>query len=113
MPFEPGTSGNPGGRRAEKPYRDMLRKILLEEPGFEPVEPPKNKLEVVCRKHFEVAREGSESAMREIADRLDGKAVQQIDAEVTGTMAQEIRMTPVAPISAAMPLAGTAGKPDA
>ena len=97
MPFEPGVSGNPGGRRAEKPYRDMLRKILLEEPDFEPDGPPKNKLEAVCRKQVEVARAGSEAAMKEIADRLDGKAVQQIDADVQATTVNEIRMVPVAP----------------
>jgi hypothetical protein len=98
MPFEPGVSGNPGGRRAEKPYRDMLRKVMFEEVGFDPQEPPRTKLEAVCRKHYAVALGGSESAMKEIADRLDGKAIQQIEADVQTNNVSEIRMVPVAPV---------------
>jgi hypothetical protein len=99
MPFEPGVSGNPGGRRAEKPYRDALRKVLAEETTFEPEGAPRTKLEAVCRKHVAVAMQGSESAMREIADRLDGKAIQQIEADVQTNNVSEIRMVPVAPVS--------------
>lgn len=79
MTFQPGQSGNPGGRRKEKPYRDALRKVLAEEAGFEPAKSEtRTKLEAVARKHVAEALAGEMSAVKEIAERLDGKVPQAI-----------------------------------
>jgi hypothetical protein len=76
--FQPGQSGNPGGRSTkEKPYRDMLRKVLAEELAFDPKE-PKTKLEGVVRAHVAKAMTGDSPSLQHIADRLDGKVVQAI-----------------------------------
>lgn len=77
MPFQPGQSGNPGGRRKDKPYRDALRKVLAEELGFDPAS-ARTKLEAVVRAHFTEAIGGDVTAMNAIADRLDGKVPQAV-----------------------------------
>jgi hypothetical protein len=78
MPFEPGVSGNPGGRRKERPFRDALRKVLAELATDEAPAKPKTKLEVVARAHVEKAIAGDVPAIKEIADRLDGKVPQAV-----------------------------------
>lgn len=76
--WQPGSSGNPGGRRKEKPYRDALRKVLCEELGsIDPAE-PKTKLEGVIRAHIAKALAGDVTAIAHIADRMDGKVPQAI-----------------------------------
>lgn len=77
MPFEPGKSGNPGGRAKAKPYKDMLNLILLREHGdLPPVH--KNNLEAVVSQHVRKALEGDMQAINGIADRLDGKPPQAV-----------------------------------
>lgn len=78
MPFQPGQSGNPGGRRKEKPYRDALRKVLLEIEDDPHPEQPKTRLEAVVRAHVIAAVDGDVSAINGIADRLDGKVPQAL-----------------------------------
>ena len=70
MPFEPGKSGNPGGRVREKPYRDALR-IELAAAGED-----QKALRAVARAHIAAASSGDMQAIRELADRLDGKVPQ-------------------------------------
>lgn len=77
MPFQPGVSGNPGGRRKERPYRDALRKVLAEESDAAELQ-PKTKLEAVVRAHVTRAMAGDASSIVHIADRLDGKVPQAI-----------------------------------
>jgi hypothetical protein len=77
MAFQPGQSGNPGGRRKEKPYRDALRKALAELAADEAPSPRTN-LEAVIRAHVERAKGGDVQAIAHIADRLDGKVPQAI-----------------------------------
>jgi hypothetical protein len=79
--FQPGQSGNPGGRRKEKPYRDALRKVLAELVTDEDPKEPRTKLEAVARKHVAEALEGEMTAIHGIADRLDGKPAQAIGAD--------------------------------
>jgi hypothetical protein len=77
MPFEPGQSGNPGGRsKNEKLYRDALRKAVLAIADSDPDK--RKKIELIAEKHVESCLEGKQDAINALADRLDGKAVQAI-----------------------------------
>lgn len=75
MPFEPGQSGNPGGRPKTKPFRDaLMMEAKLAEDG-EACFAPKGSLRWNARQLLD---QGDVQAIREIADRLDGKAVQAV-----------------------------------
>lgn len=76
--FQPGQSGNPGGRRKEKPYRDALRKVLAELTTDTDPPEPKTKLEAVARQHVAAALDRDVRAIDGIADRLDGKVPQAL-----------------------------------
>jgi hypothetical protein len=106
MPFEPGVSGNPGGRRKERPFRDALRKVLAELADDKPPTKPKTKLEVVARAHVEKAIAGDVPAIKEIADRLDGKVPQALigsddpdDAPVQVALVELVAVKPDDPAS--------------
>lgn len=60
---------NPTGRKADKVVRDALLAALRQDP---------NKLKKAAEKAWDKAIEGDLAAFKEIADRLDGKAVQAI-----------------------------------
>lgn len=79
MTFAAGQSGNPGGRRAEKPWRDAIsaaaRQVLAGDPDG------RTKLRVIAEKLVEQAMEGDIQSAKEIGDRLDGKAIQQISGD--------------------------------
>lgn len=76
MAFEPGQSGNPGGRRKEQPWTDALRIAALEKKGDVTM------LRAIADKTVEMALEGDQHARKEIGERLDGKAKQAV--ELTG-----------------------------
>lgn len=79
MPFEPGVSGNPGGRsRKEKPFRDALRKVLAELAEDPNPAKPKTKLEAIARAHVVKALAGDTPSTIHIAERLDGKVPQAL-----------------------------------
>jgi len=70
MPFRKGVSGNPGGRPKTKPFYvalDMEIKAAGED---------HKKLRTIARKLLEKAESGDLAAIKEIADRLDGKSSQ-------------------------------------
>lgn len=73
MPFEPGKSGNPGGRPKTKPFRDALR-VELAATGED-----SRALRDIARSLIGKARDGDIQAIREIADRLDGKPTQAME----------------------------------
>jgi hypothetical protein len=75
MVFAPGQSGNPGGRPKEKPFRDALRMEALADQDA-PV--PKRSLRAIARALLLKAANGDVPAIKEVGDRLDGKAVQAI-----------------------------------
>lgn len=76
MPWKPGQSGNPEGRRIDKPYRDALL-LALHRP--EDMKPPPGKLSRLVETALKKAIEDGDSAMiRDTADRLDGKVPQGI-----------------------------------
>lgn len=75
MAFQPGQSGNPGGRPKDKPFRDALRMELAALGENDP-----RALRGLARKLLASAADGDNTlaAIREVADRLDGKPAQGI-----------------------------------
>ena len=71
MPFVKGKSGNPRGRASEKPFRDALMLAVMEA-GKD----GKN-LRRLARSLVQQGLEGNVQAISAIADRLDGKPIQQ------------------------------------
>ena len=81
MAFKKGISGNPGGRSGEKIFTDALR---LELNRVDPNDKEKRKkVNRLAEKLVECAIEDKEGwAFQQIADRLEGKPVQVVDAAV-------------------------------
>ena len=81
MAFKKGISGNPGGRSGEKVFTDALR---LELNRIDPNDKEKRKkVNRLAEKLVECAIEDKQGwAFNLIADRLEGKAAQQIDYNV-------------------------------
>ncbi len=75
MPFEKGQSGNPGGRPKVKPFKDALMIEAKAAENGEPCEAKPGSLRWNARKLLEL---GEVPAIKEIADRLDGKVTQGI-----------------------------------
>ncbi len=75
MPFEPGQSGNPGGRAKAKPFKDALLIEALAAERGDDCEAKPGSLRWNAR---QLLMQGDVQAIREIADRLDGKAIQQM-----------------------------------
>lgn len=69
--WQPGQSGNPGGRWAEKPFVDALRRVLKQEHNGEALRHIANRL-------IDLAIAGEAWAVQMVAERLDGKAPQEI-----------------------------------
>lgn len=63
---------NPVGRKADKQVRDALLAALRQDP---------ERLKKAAEKVWDKAIDGDLQAFREIADRLDGKAVQPISGD--------------------------------
>lgn len=72
MTFETGKSGNPGGRPKAKPFADALR-MEIAAAGADG-----KALRIVAAKLLEKAAEGDMQAIKELADRVDGKVAQAI-----------------------------------
>ena len=64
---------NPRGQQRDKPYREALR-MELAEMGVD-----LKKLREVARAHIEKAAAGDMQAIKELADRLDGKPAQMLE----------------------------------
>ena len=81
MAFKKGISGNPGGRSGEKIFTDALR---LELHRVDPQDKDKRKkINLLAEKLVECAIEDKQPwAFQQIADRLEGKPVQVVDATV-------------------------------
>ncbi|MGY3535395.1 DUF5681 domain-containing protein [Bradyrhizobium sp. USDA 4452] len=73
MAFEKGKSGNPGGRKKEKPFADALR-MELADAGED-----SKALRAIARKVIKRAEAGDLAAASFIADRLDGKPTVAIE----------------------------------
>lgn len=66
-----------------KPWRDALDRALAQDDG--------KKLRAAAEKLLSAAAKGESWAVKELADRLDGKAIQQIQAEVDGTFTVTVK----------------------
>jgi hypothetical protein len=77
-PFQPGQSGNPNGRPKTKPFKDALRKAI------ETAGDDNKALKLVAAALLAKAQEGDVPAIKEIADRLDGKVAQPISGDDEG-----------------------------
>jgi hypothetical protein len=78
MPWQPGQSGNPTGRAASKPFAEALKRAIAQNDS--------KKLRAIAEKLLEKAAEGEGWAIRELADRLDGKAHQSISGPEGGAV---------------------------
>ena len=81
MAFEKGKSGNPGGRPKEKPFAEALR-MELAAAGKD-----HKALRLIARNLIALACKDEATAMpaiREIADRMDGKVAQTVEGEDGG-----------------------------
>ena len=78
MAFKKGISGNPGGRSGEKIFTEALRVELRR---VDPKDKQKRqKLNVLAEKLVECAHKDKQAwAFQQIADRLEGKAVQPLE----------------------------------
>lgn len=72
-----GQSGNPGGRPKSKPFADALR-MEIKAAGED-----HKLLRTIARALLDKAKAGDMQAIREVADRLDGKPVPQQPADET------------------------------
>lgn len=75
MTFEKGVSGNPGGRRKERPFRDALNMEMISAAKGEECLAPPGSLRWNAR---QLLLQGDVQSIRELADRLDGKVAQAI-----------------------------------
>ena len=64
-----------GSMNKQKPFTDMLRVALLSSGG--------RRLRIIADKLAEKAEQGDLQAIREVIDRLDGKAVQSVERSDT------------------------------
>lgn len=74
-PFQPGQSGNPNGRPKSKPFKDALQKAISAAGD------DNEALTRVALALLAKAQEGDVPAIKEVADRLDGKATQPISGD--------------------------------
>lgn len=75
MAWEPGQSGNPGGRPKTKPWKDALERAMAKLDAGEPVGTTLTRIAERCAAQ---ALEGDKDARREIAERFDGKVPQAL-----------------------------------
>lgn len=74
-PFQPGQSGNPNGRPKSRPFKDALQKALKAADGDQDM------LELVASALVAKASTGDVPAIKEIAERLDGKVTQLVGGD--------------------------------
>lgn len=82
MPFQPGQSGNPGGRAKDKIFRAALDRAIAQDDG--------KKVRAAAEKLLELAVAGEAWAMQMLAERTDGKVAQA--HEHTGPDGEPIRL---------------------
>lgn len=84
MTFQAGKSGNPGGKPKVKPFADALRMELAA------VGDDHKGLRIIARALIEKASEGDMQAIKEFADRIDGKVAQALVGDDEGGPVQII-----------------------
>ncbi len=88
MTFKPGQSGNPGGLRK---YKDFATALRMELAALD--DDDQRGMRKVAASLIREALKGNITAVREIADRLDGKAIQQHHVD----MEERIKLIAVVP----------------
>jgi hypothetical protein len=90
MPFKKGQSGNPGGRPSYKQFTECLRLHLLREAGakFE-LAKTFSRLDVIAMSLVQNAMKGEGWAIKEVADRIEGRCIQP--NEITGRDGEAIK----------------------
>jgi hypothetical protein len=78
-PFEPGQSGNPAGRPKSITFSEACRKLLAE---IEDEATQETVAEALAKAAIREAKAGSAQHLKEINDRVEGKARQPIDLTV-------------------------------
>lgn len=81
MPFEKGQSGNPGGQKKDKLFGDALRILAMVPYGEELSEDDianETNVRRAARMLMEKAVDSDVPAIKEVADRLDGKVPQGV-----------------------------------
>jgi hypothetical protein len=81
--WQPGQSGNPGGRPKKKPITEMYEK-MLEDPEFAAI------TEAAIRKAVSKGSMAMVLQLKEMTDRVEGKVTQPIEADVTVNLADAI-----------------------
>ena len=73
MPFVKGQSGNPGGRRKNRPWRDAIERAITRanKEGMQAVDELADAFLAACLS-------GDVAALKELGDRIDGKVPQAI-----------------------------------
>jgi hypothetical protein len=96
MPFEPGQSGNPGGRPKSKPFKEAL---LMEAASAERGDPCEAKPGSLRWNARQLLNQGDVPSIKELADRLDGKVPQALvgDGEFDPILISRIERTVVRP----------------
>lgn len=73
--FQKGVSGNPAGRGTEKLFRDAMMLAVTEKDKTK----KRRKLRLIAEKVVDQAVKGEPWAVKEVADRIDGKPAQQLN----------------------------------
>lgn len=71
--------GNTNAAGAERPFRDAVSRAIKQEDG--------KRLRKAAEQLLDLAAAGEAWAVKELADRLDGKPVANVDATVRGNLA--------------------------
>jgi hypothetical protein len=82
-PFKAGQSGNPGGRPKNKPITELYERILTDPKNMAAVE--KAVLKTLLKGNMAMVL-----LLREITERIEGKVMQPIEADVTMNLAEAI-----------------------
>jgi len=88
--FKPGRSGNPSGRPKSKPFKEELAKAIAKATKNSRGKTSTN-LAQIADSLVREAKSGDVQAIKEIADRLDGKVVQVVEGDVDNPVVTEVR----------------------
>lgn len=88
MPFQPGQSGNPSGTQPGKPFAEALKRNLARRAAESNAADLDKAADVLIAK----AIEGDFQSLKELADRLDGKAAQSIGGHDGGPVKHELSL---------------------
>ena len=68
------------GRKGEKVWADAVRRAVNRR--MEGVEGQPKRLELIAQRLIDMALDGDAASIREIGDRLDGRATQSVDSNI-------------------------------